>query len=68
MLKIYKVSYKYNDMVMMDSIMLAYSSLKFVDVSLFTVCVVICTQSCNIEVFDPEGFVRAVGMSVHVYV
>ena len=42
MLNIYKSSYKYGDMVIMDSMMLTCSWLKFVDMALFKMCVVVC--------------------------
>jgi hypothetical protein len=38
----------------MASIMLTYSRLKFTYMSLLTVCVVICIQSSNAEVLDPD--------------
>lgn len=39
----------------MDSIILAFSWLKFTDMLSFTNCVVICTQTANINIFDLKG-------------
>jgi len=47
-LKIYKGSYKYNNMDIAASTMLTYSSLKFSDMTLFTMCTVTCTQTSDI--------------------
>jgi hypothetical protein len=42
----------------MASMMLTYSWLKFSDMSLFTMCVVICIQTSNTEGFVPKDQVR----------
>jgi hypothetical protein len=48
-------SYRYNNVANMDSMMLTYFWLKLNSMPLFTVCVVIYTQTPSIAVFDPEG-------------
>jgi hypothetical protein len=49
----YNSSYEGN-MCIMASMRLTYSCLKSIDMLMFTVCVVTCTQTSNIEVFDPQ--------------
>jgi hypothetical protein len=53
--KIYNSSYKHNNMDIMDSMMLTYSLLNFIYMPLFTLCVAVCIQTSNIDVFEPEG-------------
>jgi hypothetical protein len=47
----------------MANVMLTNSWLKFVDMSLFTMCVVIRIQSSNIDIFDPEVPVASINVS-----
>ena len=47
-LKIYKGSYKYNNIDTAASMKLTYSSSKFNDMTLYTMCVVTCTKTSNI--------------------
>jgi hypothetical protein len=51
---IYRSSYKCN-VVVMSSMMLRYSWLKFIDILLCTVYVVTRLQTFKINIFDPEG-------------
>jgi hypothetical protein len=53
--KIYNSSYKYNNVHNMDSMMLTYSYfwLRFISMPLFTMCVVIHTQTASTAVSDP---------------
>ena len=51
MLKINNSGYKYNNMDIMASTILTYSWLDFIDMPLFTMFVVTCTQTSNITVF-----------------
>jgi hypothetical protein len=53
--EIYKSSYKYNNVANMDSMMLSCFWLKFISMPLFTVCVVIHTQTDSIAFFGLEG-------------
>jgi hypothetical protein len=53
--KVYNRSYKYNDVDIVASMMLTYSSLKFADTLLFAMSVVTCIQTFLFEVFDREG-------------
>jgi hypothetical protein len=48
-------SYRYNNVANMDSLELSCFGLKLISMPLFTVCVVIHTQTSSIAVFDPEG-------------
>lgn len=51
MLQIYNSVYKYNNMDIMASMILTYSWLDFIDMPLFAMFVVTCTQTSNIGVF-----------------
>ena len=53
--EMYSSSYKYNTVANMDSMMLSGFGVKLISMPLFTVCVVIHTQTSSIAVFDPEG-------------
>jgi hypothetical protein len=39
----------------MASMMLTYFWLKFIDTPLLTMYVVVCIQTSNIDIFDPDG-------------
>jgi hypothetical protein len=51
----YSSSYKHNNVANMDSMMLSCFWLKLISMPLFTVCVLIHTQTSSITVFDPVG-------------
>jgi hypothetical protein len=51
MLKIYNISYKYNKMDIMASMMFAYSWLDCIDMPLLAMCLVTCTQASNVRLF-----------------
>jgi len=52
--QMYSSSYKYNNVSNMDIMMLSCFWLKLISMPLFTVCVVIHTQTSSITVFDSE--------------
>ena len=51
MFKIYNTGYKYNNIDIMASMILKYSWLDLIDMSLFAMFVVTCTPTSNIRVF-----------------
>ena len=55
MLKIYNSIYKYDNMVIVTSVMLIYFWLQFTDTPLFTMCVVTCILMSNIDVSGTES-------------
>ena len=62
--QMYSSSYKYNNVANMDSMMLSCFWLKLISMPLFTMCVVIHTQTSSITVFDPERSSRCACIDV----